>query len=107
MNIGIAEHNFMTKLHALTPSIPVEKVHREMLEFGREMMRMGWTKGRIGVPLSGGMIPPNAISNINNNNYDGATGQQQQYHHPIVWTWINSLLFAISVISQIAKILIK
>jgi hypothetical protein len=51
MDIGIAERNFMTKLHALAPSIPVEKVHWEMLEFDGEMMRMGWTKGRIGVPL--------------------------------------------------------
>jgi hypothetical protein len=56
------------------------------------------------------MIPPNAItiSNINNNNYDydydGATEQQQQYHYPIVWTWANSLLFAIS---QIGEILMK
>jgi hypothetical protein len=66
---------------------------------------MGWTKGQIGVPLSGGMITPNAVSNINNNKYDGATGQQQQ--HPIVWTWTNSLIFAISVISQIGKILMK
>jgi hypothetical protein len=80
-------------------------VHWEILEFGREMMRMGWTKDQIGVPLSGGMITPNAISNINNNKYDGATGQQ--HHHPIVWTWANSLLFAISVISQIGKILMK
>jgi hypothetical protein len=104
MNLGIVERNFMANcIHwQFAPSIPVEKVHREMLEFGREMMRMGWTKGRIGVPLSaGGMIPPNAIKNINHNNYGGATGQQQQ--HPIVWTWANSLLFAISVISLIDK----
>jgi hypothetical protein len=28
---------------------------------------------------------------------------QQQHHHPIVWTWTNSLLFAIAVISQIGE----
>jgi hypothetical protein len=88
----------------LAPSIPVEKMHREMLEFGREMMRMRWTKG-LGMPLSGRIIPPNAINNTNNNNYDGVTGKQQQHHHPIVWTWTNSRLFAISVISQICKYL--
>jgi hypothetical protein len=48
------------------------------------------------------MIPPNSI-NINNNNYDGATGQQQQHHYPIVWTWTNSFIFAIYVVSQIGK----
>jgi hypothetical protein len=83
-------------LHNLAPTIPVEKLHRETIEFGREMMRMGWTKGRLGVPVSGA-VPPNAI----NNNNDDANGQQQE---PIVWTWANSLLFAFSLITRIGPL---
>jgi hypothetical protein len=79
MSIERAQRNLMAQIHNLAPGISIEKLHRETEEFSKEMLKLGRTQGRLGIPITA-------------KNYN--EGEQ-------IWNWANCLLFACSLLSRI------
>ena len=87
--VEMTQRNLMVQLHSLAPDIPVDRLRQETEKFSRELLQLGWAKGRLGIPVPMGAAGTPADSEDNAN-----------VSAPL-WSLANSLLFATSIISRI------
>nr|CAD2208590.1 unnamed protein product [Meloidogyne enterolobii] len=80
-SIKIIKNNLMAQLHNLSPQIPIERLYQETNEFSNKLLEIGRKRGKRG------------ISSLNK--------EKQQLNIQQNWTFVNSILFAISLISRI------
>ena len=74
----------MAQLHNLSPQIPIERLYQETNEFSNKLLEIGRKRGKRG------------ISSLNK--------EKQQLNIQQNWTFVNSILFAISLISRIGNV---
>ncbi|KAF7633865.1 hypothetical protein Mgra_00006724, partial [Meloidogyne graminicola] len=78
--IEITKRNLMAQLHNISPQISIDKLYEETNKFSNKLLEIGWKRGIKRMSI-------NSTKQLNNNNNN--------------WSFINSFLFSISLISRI------